>query len=136
MGFYNVRQDGLLTAWQMQAAHMMFQGFTDEDIAREIFRTGDDKKKISSGKTRLRKLRKTDAFMEYYRTIITEWGVHNVGRALMRLSQQIDDPNAWLANKAANDILTQSKRMVTGDDENQITVKIEGMPELGEPEKS
>jgi len=134
MGNYAVRRKGLLTAWQMEAAHMMFRGLTDEEIAREIFRTGDDKRKISNGKSRISHLRKSEAFIEYYRSIVTEWSVHNVGRALMKISQQIDDPNPWMANKAANDILTQSKRLMLKDDENTVTVKIEGMPEIGEPE--
>lgn len=134
MGNYAVRNNGLLQAWQMRAAVLMFQGWSDEDIAREIFRTGDDPKKIQNGKSRLAQLRRKPAFLEYYRSIITEWSVHNVGRALMRLATQIDDNSPWLANKAANDILTQSKRMITGNEENTVTVKIEGMPELGEPE--
>ena len=134
MGNYAVRNNNLLQAWQMQAATLMFQGWSDEEIAREIFRTGDDKKKIQNGKSRLQQLRRKPAFLDYYRSIITEWSVHNVGRALMRLSTQIDDSSPWLANKAANDILTQSKRMITGNEENTVTVKIEGMPELGEPE--
>ena len=136
MGNYAVRNNGLLQAWQMRAGQMMFQGFTDEEICKEIFRTGDDKKKIQNGKSRLANLRRKESFLEYYRSLVTEWSVHNVGRALVKLAHQIDDPNSWLANKAANDILTQSKRMVTGNDENTVTVKVEGLPELGEPDQA
>lgn len=134
MGNYPIRRSDMLQAWQMRAAEMMFRGETDETIAREVFRTGDDERKIKNGKARLGKLRKNEYFQEYYRTIITEWQVHNIGRALTRISQQIDDPNPWMANKAANDILTQSKRMMTGMDDNTVTVKIEGLPEIGEPD--
>lgn len=132
MGCYNVRK-GMLQAWQVKAAEMMFRGMSDEEIAKELFRAGDDLKKIRSGKDRLRRLRKNEDFQEYYRTIITEWSVHNVGRALSKLSYQIDDKNPWVANKAANDILNQSKKFMTGNEENSLVVKFEGMPELGEP---
>lgn len=133
MGYYNIRQNGMLQSWQISAAEMMFRGCSDEEIVRELFKTGDDKRKIENGKKRLRYLRRNEKFQEYYRTIITEWSVHNVGRALQKLAAQIDDPSPWLANKAANDILNQSKKMITGNDENTINVKVEGMPELGEP---
>jgi len=133
MGYYNIRQNGMLQAWQINAAEMMFRGCTDEEIARELFKTGNDEKKIRNGKDRLRRLRRNEKFQEYYRTIITEWSVHNVGRALSKIAQQIDDPSPWVANKAANDILNQSKRIITGNDENAISIKFEGMPELGEP---
>lgn len=132
MGNYNIRK-GVLQSWQVKAAEMMFRGMKDEEIVRELFRTGDDEKKIRTGKDRLRRLRKNEDFQEYYRTIITEWSVHNVGRALNRLSTQIDDKNPWVANKAANDILNQSKKLTAGNDENSIVLKFEGMPELGEP---
>ena len=135
MGNYAVRNNKLLQAWQMKAAQMMFQGFSDKEICEELFRTGDDKKKLANGRARLAALRRKESFLEYYRSLVTEWSVHNVGRALVKLAYQIDDPNGWLANKAANDILTQSKRMVLGNDENEITVKIEGLPEIGEPEQ-
>jgi hypothetical protein len=136
MGNYAVRNNKLLQAWQMRAAVLMFQGMSDEEIAKELFRPGNDKKKLQNGKSKLQSLRRKPAFLEYYRSIVTEWSVHNVGRALLKIADQINDPNSWLANKAANDILTQSKRMIIGDEENTVTVKIEGMPELGEPEKS
>lgn len=132
MGNYEIRK-GYLQAWQMKAAEMMFRGMSDKEIAKELFRTGDDEKKITNGRSRLNKLRKNEEFQEFYRTLITEWSTHNIGRALTRLSSQIDDKNPWVANKAANDILSQSKKFMTGNDENSVVVKFEGMPELGEP---
>jgi hypothetical protein len=133
MGNYNVRRKNLLQAWQIRVAELTFQGKPDEYIAKEIFNTGDDPKKIANARSRLRNLRRNEHFQEYYRSIITEWTVHNVGRALQKLSQQIDDPNGWLANKAANDVITQSKKAITGADENTVVLKIEGMPEIGSP---
>lgn len=39
----------------------------------------------------------------------------------------------WLQNKAANDLLAYGKSQIYGDEEKAVTVKIEGMPELGIP---
>jgi len=134
MGNYNIRK-GMLQGWQINVAEMMFQGMSDEQICIEQFRIDpEDKKKMSSGKRKLTMLRRDEKFQEYYKSIITEWTVHHVGKALTKLANQIDDKNGWLANKACNDILNQSKNF-TGVDDSSVVVKIEGGIELGTPEE-
>lgn len=134
MGNYACRRDGYLLGWQINVADMMFRGYTDEQICKELWDIDkDDKQKLTNAKQKLRKLRRNEKFQEYYRSIITEWTVHNVGKALTTLASQMDNSNGWLANKACNDILAQSKNF-TGVDENTVVVKVEGMPELGTPD--
>lgn len=135
MGNYNSRRRGFLQAWQMNVAEMMFRGMTDEEIAREQFQTGDDKRKIDTAKQKIRRLRGNENFQEFYRSLITEWSVHHVGKALETIAKQMDCENPWLANKAANDVITQSKPLITGMDDGTVVVKVEGMPELGTPEE-
>jgi hypothetical protein len=118
----------------MNAADMMFRGFTDEEICQELWNVGDDERKIRNGKSRLRNLRKNEVFQDFYRSIINEWSVHHVGKALLTIAKQMEDKNAWLANKAANDVITQSKSLITGMEDNSVVIKVEGMPELGTPE--
>lgn len=123
-----------MQGWQITVAELMFRGYTDEQIIKEVWPEKTEDKQIYAAKARLRNLRKDEKFQEYYRSIITEWSVHNVGKALTKLAAQIDDSNGWLANKAANDVLTQSKTF-TGNDENTVLVKVEGMPEIGTPDE-
>ena len=134
MGNYRSRRPGFLQGWQINVAEMMFRGMTDDEIAKAQFNTGDDERLLKNAKARLRNLRKNEHFQEYYRSLITEWSVHNVGRALNKLSEQIDATQPWLANKAANDVITQSKLFIAGADDNTVVVKVEGMPELGTPD--
>lgn len=134
MGNYRSRRPGFLQGWQITVADLMFRGYTDEQIIKEVWPEKTEDKQIYAAKARLRNLRKDEKFQEYYRSIITEWSVHNVGKALTKLAAQIDDSNGWLANKAANDVLTQSKSF-TGNDENTVLVKVEGMPEIGTPDE-
>lgn len=145
MGNYRCRRPGFLAAWQMQAADMTFQGCSDDEIIKLLWpfypedhpnldREAALKKHNASCRGKLNRLRKDKKFLEYYQSLITEWSVHSVGRALTKLSSQIDSDQPWLANKAANDVLTRGIKLVGLDDENTITVRVEGMPELGEPE--
>ena len=137
MGNYKSRRPGFLQGWQMNVADMMFRGFTEEQIAKEQFGVADgDEKGMRNAKARLRNLRKNEKFIEYYRSIITEWSVHNVGKALLKLSEQVDSDKPWIANKAANDVLLQSKTFMNGNEDNTVVLKVEGMPELGSPDEA
>jgi len=135
MGNYKSRRPGMLQGWQMNAADLMFRGFTEAEICEELWQVGDDERKMKAAKSRLRNLRKNEVFQDYYRSIITEWSVHHVGKALLTIAAQMDNSNPWLANKAANDVITQSRPLLSGAEDNQLVVKFEGMPELGEPEE-
>jgi len=55
-------------------------------------------------------------------------------KAIHKLGDQIDNPNPWVANKAANDVATRYDKATAKDDGNTITVKVEGMPEIGVPD--
>lgn len=134
MGNYRSRRPGFLQGWQLNAADMMFRGCTDEEMVRAIWPEKTTDKQINAAKQRLRNLRRGEKFQEYYRSLVTEWSVHHVGRAYNKLAEQIDSNQPWLANKAANDVLTHSKQMLTGMDDGTVVVKVEGMPELGTPD--
>lgn len=133
MGNYAVRKD-VLVGWQINVAQMMFRGMTDEEICVEQFHIDkEDKKKMKYGREKLRKLRKNEKFQEFYKSMITEWTVKYIGPALTKLASQINNKNDWLANKACNDILNQSKHF-TGADDNTVTIKIDSGIELGTPD--
>jgi len=136
MGNYKCRKENYLKGWQIDVAQYMFQGLKDEDIIKKVFypREEMDKRMLANGRNRLRNLRNNPKFMEYYKSIITEWSVHYVGKALNKLGEQIDCGLPWLENKAANDVIAQAKKAVLGEDDNTVHVHIEGMPELGSPD--
>jgi hypothetical protein len=59
-----------------------------------------------------------------------------VPKAVGRLENQVDDSNGWLANKAANDIFNLAKTTgIFQDEDKAITVRIDGMPEIGSPDQ-
>lgn len=135
MGNYRARRPGFLQGWQIDAGDLMFQGFTDEQIVREIWPQKTEPNQIRAAKQRLRNLRANEKFQEFYRTLISEWSIHHVGKAYNKLVEQIDSNQPWLANKAANDVIQHSRQMVSGADDGTVVVKVEGMPELGVPDE-
>lgn len=143
MGNYKARRPGFIEGWKQDAALYMFQGLTDEEIVHKIWPRDFDltleekrrKLNLRRDKQRLQNLRKDEKFLAYYRSIVTEWSVHYTGPALNKLAEQMNDPSGWLANKAANDVLQRAMPVVMGNEANTVTVKIEGMPELGSPDQ-
>ena len=75
----------------------------------------------------------TPGFAECYRAMIKEMAWPVYGEAIDIIRKQLNHSNGWLANKAANDLLNRFAPVVMGEDSKAITVKIEGMPELGTP---
>ena len=131
---YKTGRPGLLQAWQITAAELMFQGYSNEQIIATIWPNADTKCKKEGKRRMLRKLPENEAWMEYYRSMINHWSIQSVGPALQKLRSQLDSGKEWLANKAANDIINQSKVVMTGADDNTVVIKMEGMPELGSPD--
>ena len=73
-------------------------------------------------------------FAECYRAIVREIVMPSYGRALNRIDQQIDDANPWIAQGAAREVLQRYGPAIMGEDDQTVTVKIEGMPEIGTPD--
>jgi len=60
----------------------------------------------------------------------------NVPRAVGRLEKQIDDEAPWVANKASNDYIALATKVgIFAGEEKAISVKIEGMPDIGSPDE-
>lgn len=143
MGNYKARRTGFMESWKINCAHWMFEGRTDKEITEmldgeRIGKIEDAKKKRMAYKVwreKLQRLRKDPKFQEYYQSIVTEWRVHSYGPALTVLSNQVRSNEPWLANKAANDVLNRigNDPFSSGNDASSVTIRFEGMPELGAP---
>ena len=56
--------------------------------------------------------------------------------AVRRIKKQIDDDNGWIANKASNDVVNLAKTTgIFQSEEKAVSVKIEGLPDLGTPDQ-
>ena len=117
------------------AAKMMAMGRDLPDIYLAIFGTDrTDPVQVKQAEEKLRKMRRHPEWDDYYRKFINDRIASIYGKAIGVCERQLDDSNGWLANKAANDIIGLGKTAVMGNADNELTVKIEGMPEIGAPD--
>lgn len=134
MGHYKCRRPGYLSAQQITVCEHTFQGKSEDYILRNDYNVKDpSSKEWKNARSRLYRLKNNPKFIEYFNSIVTEFRVHNYGKAANKLSELIDDVNPWVALQAANSMLNHTERAVISNEENAVTIKVEGMPTLGVP---
>ncbi len=124
-----------LNAKQAQAARLMAEGKTTGEIVLILYGVTRESDRLAydRGCRTLRKWQAAPGFADCYRAIVREIAMPSYGRALNRIDKQIDDPNPWIAQGAAREVLTRFGPAIMGEDDKSITVKVEGMPVLGVP---
>ena len=134
----NISKAGL-TAQQLAAATLLFQGKDKDEIVKLCFdcmtedRMGYDDAKVKKNRQKLNRWINDPRFQEYYQALVRDFAMRSYGKALNTIANQLD-AGGWLANKAANDIIQRMGNFVVGNEENTIKIQIEGMPTLGSPE--
>lgn len=128
-----------VTAAQVQAMRLLLEGKSEEEVAIIAFDVRDetgsepDPAKVKKAVEVLHKWQRDPKVQECWRHLLVESVRPDIVRALKRIARQIDDENGWLANKAANDLLTRFASQIIGEDENTTVIRVEGLPELGIP---
>lgn len=123
---------------QLKFIEMYAKGFSRTEIFQEAF--GVDlntapKQEVQRIDTMMCRIRKRPEFMEIWRDEVLNVVIAASGKAIKKLTYQLDDEKQpWLVNKAANDIINLSRGLIFGDEDKTVTVKISGMPELGSPD--
>ncbi len=128
-----------LDRYQAAVARCLADGLTYRDTAIAVYKCVGkdgltDEALVKKSMEKISNLVHTKQFKECYKSIMADYHLPRIGTAFKVLEKQMGSENEWVANKASNDILTRCTPAVFGDDEKQIVVRVEGMPELGVPE--
>lgn len=127
-----------LSVLETTACRMLAYGASEEDVMEGVLKI--DMQNATPGekqgaRKKLHKMMAKPGFQACYEATVQAVAYTNYGRAASRLFKQIDDKNGWLANKAANDVLTRYGPYVTGRDNKEVVIRIEGAPVMGTPEE-
>ena len=134
MGNYKCRRPGYLTAQQISVCEHIFQGKKEPWILKYDYGVTDpETREWKNARSRFYRLKNNPKFREYYDSMVTEFRVHGYGKALHRIDELVDDENPWVALQASTTLLSHTERAVITNEENTVTVKIEGLPTLGVP---
>lgn len=127
-----------LTNDQEKYIRMTAQGKCKAEILKEVFgldmETASDSE-IHSAECKLYRWKKHPDYEKVWKDEVRDILFGCTGEAVQVIRGQLDRKDLpWLQNKAANDLLNYGKQQIYGDDDKQISVKIEGMPEIGCPD--
>ena len=129
-----------ITRMQLDVVRMLTEGKQPDAIARHLFPVMAedgvtvDEKKVAKYRAQIRKWMRDPKIQNAYRELLREFMMPEFANAARKVASQVDDPNGWLANKAANDVLTRFGDAVMGKDDREIVVRVENMPALGTPD--
>ena len=112
------------------------RGYSTEEIIEQLYGLKKGDKDFMTTKNRLSEWRRNPEYDKIWFDEMGRFGRKMLSKGLRKIKQQIDSEQDWLANKAANDVVNFAKGRVFGDEDKTVTVKIEGMPELGVPDKA
>ena len=123
-----------INSLQVDAAQMLAHGNSEEEVLKACFGICKSSTPAEKAKARkeFHKWCDDPGFQACYRSEVKRCYMPAYAKAVQRIVGQIDSNLPWLANKAANDVITRMAAAM-GEDDNTIRVQIEGMPELGTP---
>lgn len=112
-----------LTKPMRMAAHHLARGLSVSETARRVRRTEE---------TILSWMGDPD-FMEQYRRRILQSQIVNYARAVERIGAMLEDENPTVVQRAAHEALEQFEDAAMRMSGQAMTIKVEGMPEIGMP---
>ena len=111
------------------------RGYSTEEIIEQLYGLKKDQDGWTNARSQLSRWRQNPNYDKIWFDEMGHFGRKMLSQGLRKIKQQIGSDQDWLANKAANDAVNFAKGHVFGENEKVVTVKIEGMPELGTPEQ-
>ena len=126
-----------LTVEQTKFVRMEANGYTSPEIILELWgmKREDDPTEYHNLECKLSRWRRHPDYMAAWKEEISNVSVKMMNKGLRKIINQMDANEPWLANKAANDGVNFARSRVFAEEERALTVKIEGMPDLGTPDE-
>ena len=125
-----------LTVDQERFVRMEANGITSREIIFELWgmKEEDDPKAYHNLECKLSDWRKHPKYEEVWRDEVRkqDFGDYSLARKTLRRSMKADDQ--WLAMQSAVNVLNNSGKRIFGAEENAVTVRIEGLPDIGSPD--
>lgn len=137
MGRPPVYSQEQLTTTQERFVRMAANGYSTPEIIKEIWGLAevDDQKKYHSYECMLSRWRKHPKYEEVWRDEVKKYDFSDYSKARRTLRRGLDDEkDKWLALQSAINIINQAGGRIFRDENNTVTVKIEGMPQIGAPD--
>lgn len=126
-----------LTLEQERYVRMVANGYSTPEIIWELWKMKkeDDPKAYHNLECKLSRWRKHPMWEATWKDEVAKYDFSDYSKARRTLRRGMDDEkDKWLALQSAINVLNQAGARIFKDENNTVTVKIEGLPEIGAPD--
>lgn len=127
-----------LTVEQDRFVRMEANGMISPEIILALWglKREDDPKKYHAYECRLSDWRKHPKYEEVWKDEVRrqDYGDYTAARKVLRRSMN-QEKDGWLAMQSAVNVLNNSGKRIYAGEDSAVTVRIEGMPDLGTPDQ-
>jgi len=127
-----------LTIDQMRYVKMLANGYITSEIVQEIWGVtrADDPKAYHNYEVKLSRWRKHPKFDEAWKEELRsfDYSDYSLSRKVLRKAMR-QEADPWLSMQSAVNVMNSSGKRIYGDEDRAVTVKVEGLPEIGSPDQ-
>ena len=125
-----------LTAEQDRFVRMEANGYTSEEIIKELFNVKKGDETYHALECKLSRWRDHPKYEETWKDEVRKQDYRDyiTARTVLRRSMK-QEKDGWLAMQSAVNALNNSGKRIYQGEDNAVTVRIEGMPDIGTPDQ-
>ena len=127
-----------LTVEQDRFVRMEANGYSTDEIILEMFgkKRSDDPKAYHAIECTLSRWRKHKRYEEVWKEEVRKQDFRDYTNARKVLRKSMNnEKDGWLAMQSAVNVMNSSGKRIYADEDSAVTVRIEGMPDLGTPDQ-
>lgn len=130
-----VMQKADLTAPQEKFIRMEANGIPTPDIIQAVFGVATDAPEYHACECKLSRWRKLPQYEKIWKDEVRklDFADYTAARRILRKSMN-NDNDGWLAMQSAVNVMSSSSKRIYQDEDSAVTVRIEGMPDIGTPD--
>ena len=124
-----------LTAEQDRFVRMEANGYTSEEIIKELFNVTKQDDQYHAYECKLSRWRDHPKYEEVWKEEVRKQDYRDyiTARTVLRRSMK-QEKDGWLAMQSAVNAMNNSGKRIYQDEDSAVTVRIEGMPDIGTPD--
>lgn len=129
------KKSEFLTADQDKFVRMEANGYTSEEIIKELFGVEKSDDQYHAWECKLSRWRDHPKYEETWKDEVRKQDFKDyiTARKVLRRSMN-QEKDGWLAMQSAVNAMNNSGKRIYQGEDNAVTVRIEGMPDLGTPD--
>ena len=126
-----------LTVEQDKFVRMEANGYSSAEIIMELWhmKRSDDPKAYHNLECKLSDWRKHPKYDEVWKDELRSQNYGDFTEALKVLRKGLQSKDGWLALQSATNLINNAGKRIYAGEDSAVTVRIEGMPDLGTPDE-